>query len=430
MRCALPPSKGRALGARRGMAVSRALPLGGPRLVHLRLVALFVPADLFRHADRLGSNFDELALGNVLDRRVERQLERGGQTLDDALVRRAHVRQLLRLADIDAQVAWSLVDADDHVLVDTRLGRGEEEAAILGAHDAKGRGLALLEGEQGALRPLLQDAHVGSVRVKVRVDDRRAARGGEELRAQADGAARRKEVLDVRVVADLSFAHVLHLALAAVQQINNRGRVLVRGLDLDGVERLRLDAVDQLDDDLGRADLELKALAAHGLDQHGKVERPAAGDLEGVAGVGGLDLQRDVAVELLVKAVADHARGELVAVAAGEGGLVHAEGHGHRRLLDDELGEGQRRRLLHESLADLNVRHARKHDDLAGGSRLHGRLAEVGVDKQVVDLDVAHGVLGAHHGAECGRVARLEHARADAADAELALEVVKVNVRH
>ena len=49
--------------------------------------------------------------------------------------------------------------------------------------------------------------------------------------------------------------------------------------------------------------------------------------------VGVLDAQGDVGLELLAQAVADVARGEQLAHAAGEGRLVHAEGDRHGRLL-------------------------------------------------------------------------------------------------
>src|SRR3546814_9598974 len=60
-------------------------------------------------------------------------------------------------------------------------------------------------------------------------------------------------------------------------------------------------------------DGELEAFAAHRLDQHAELQLAAPGHLEGIL-LGGLcDAEGDVALRLAQKAVADHARGDLVA---------------------------------------------------------------------------------------------------------------------
>mmetsp|Transcript_21991 Transcript_21991/g.67671 ORF Transcript_21991/g.67671 Transcript_21991/m.67671 type:complete len:300 (+) Transcript_21991:158-1057(+) len=297
-----------------GASRPRAAATRGRRLLFL---IFGVPARTLRHANGGGCHLDDLVLADVFDGIVEGEFERGRETFDDAFVGGAHVGKLLLLADVDAEVAGALVDADDHVFVDGGLGAGEELAAVLGAEEAVGGGFAGLEGEERALFGGAEVAGEGFVVVEVGVDDGEAARGREQVGAEADGAARGNEILDVGVVAGLGAAHVLHFALALVQEVDDGGRVLLGNLDLDHVEGLGLDAVDGLDDDFWGADLELEALAAHGLDEDREVQGPAAGDHEGVGAARVVDLQRDVAVEFLHEAVPDDAGRELVALAAG-----------------------------------------------------------------------------------------------------------------
>ena len=64
----------------------------------------------------------------------------------------------------------------------------------------------------------------------------------------------------------------------------------------------KLLAVDFLGDDLGPADLQLVALAAHRLDQHRQLQLAAAGDLDDVGRAGLEQLDRHVAEQLLVRA--------------------------------------------------------------------------------------------------------------------------------
>ena len=74
-----------------------------------------------------------------------------------------------------------------------------------------------------------------------------------------------------------------------------------------------------LEDDLRARDGQLEAFAAHVLDQDAELQFAAAGDLEGVLGLGQIgDVDGDVALGLLHQAVADDAALHLVAFLAGE----------------------------------------------------------------------------------------------------------------
>ena len=115
----------------------------------------------------------------------------------------------------------------------------------------------------------------------------------------------------------------------------------------------------------GRRDHHLEAFAAHHLDEDGELEFAAAEDLEGVGRAGVLHLERDVGEQLLVEAVAQVARGDVLAFAAGEGRVVDVELDRDGRLVD---GDGrQRLRVLDvaEALADGDARDAGDGDDVA-----------------------------------------------------------------
>ncbi len=108
------------------------------------------------------------------------------------------------------------------------------------------------------------------------------------------------------------------------------------------LERLVQLAVDLLRDHLRLADGELEALAAHLLDEDRQGELAAALHLPGVGAADVDDLERDVADELAVEAVLDHARGELVALdLADERRGVGADGHRDRGVVDVDRGSGR-----------------------------------------------------------------------------------------
>ncbi len=110
------------------------------------------------------------------------------------------------------------------------------------------------------------------------------------------------------------------------------------------LERLVAVAVDLADDDLGPADLQLVALPAHRLDEHGQLELASPGHLDDVGRAGLVDPDRDVAQDLAVEALAKVAGGEVRAFLAGQRRGVDAEGHAQHRLVDGEAGQRLRGR--------------------------------------------------------------------------------------
>ena len=76
---------------------------------------------------------------------------------------------------------------------------------------------------------------------------------------------------------------------------------------------------------------------------------------------------RDVGQQFLLQPVAQVARGNELAFAAGKGRGVHRENHGERGLVDEQRLE--RRGILEvgDAFADLNAFHARDGDDVSRG---------------------------------------------------------------
>ena len=119
--------------------------------------------------------------------------------------------------------------------------------------------------------------------------------------------------------------HLLEPALAQREQLRDDAEELLGDVDGDALDRLVHLAVDLAGDDLGLADGELEALAAHHLDEHRELQLAAALHLPRVGPLGRQHAQRHVADELGVEAVLHEARGELVALLPGERRRVDAD---------------------------------------------------------------------------------------------------------
>ena len=128
-----------------------------------------------------------------------------------------------------------------------------------------------------------------------------ATGGGHQHRAEADEPAARALERDDRA-AGIAGAQVGDATLARRELLGDGADVLVGNVAHAALLRLEPLAVDFLGDDLGPADLQLVALAAHRLDEHGQLQLAAAGDLDDVGRAGLEQLDRHVAEQLLVRA--------------------------------------------------------------------------------------------------------------------------------
>ena len=124
-------------------------------------------------------------------------------------------------------------------------------------------------------------------------------------------------------------------------------------------------AIDVSGDDLGAADHELEAFAAHHFDQDGELQFAAAENLEAVRASGLFDANGDVGEQFFFQTLAQVARGDELAFASGHGRVVDGELHGDRRLVDDD--QRQRRGIFDvgDGLADGDAGDAGDGDDVA-----------------------------------------------------------------
>merc|ERR1719454_1481844 len=148
------------------------------------------------HADRVGRDLDKLTVDDILDGVLEGELHRRRRLRLLIRARRAHVGQLLRLADVDLEVVLLGVDADDLVLVHLVARLGEERATVLHLGDRIRRRRARLEGEHVAAVAAAKVARVRLVARKRRRHHREAARRRHHFALDADHATRGHLVLD------------------------------------------------------------------------------------------------------------------------------------------------------------------------------------------------------------------------------------------
>ena len=211
---------------------------------------------------------------------------------------------------------------------------------------------------------------------------------------------------------------------APSQGLADGADVLLGDIDREVLDGLHLLAVDLLDDHLGAGDRELIALPPHGLDQHREVELATAADHELVGGVGLLDPQPKVDVELLEEAGAELARGAELPLTAGEGRVVDAEGHPHRGLLDGDSRQRVGVVGIGQGVADRHLVEPGQHHDVAGLGGFDRLHVEAAVEHDLGHLGPQHTLLAQHRDG----VARAHLAAGDPADREAPGVVVPAEV--
>ena len=168
-------------------------------------------------------------------------------------------------------------------------------------------------------------------------------------------------------------------------------------VDRQVLERLVQLAVDHLGDDLGLADGQLEALAAHRLDQDGQRQLAAALHLPGVGALGGQHADAHVADQLGVEPAPDLAGGELgarVRVAAHQRRGVDADRHRDGGLVDGDAGQRDGVVRVGEGVADRDLRDAGDRDEVTR-ARAVGRDARERLGaQQLGDLDAGDGAVG------------------------------------
>ena len=155
-------------------------------------------------------------------------------------------------------------------------------------------------------------------------------------------------------------------ALARAQLLHDHADKLFRDIHRELLDRLHQLAIHALGDDLGLADHQFEAFAAHHLDQDRKLQLAAShDDLNESVAVGLFHAQGNVGQQFFLQALAQIARSDVRAFASGEGRSVHREQHGDGGLVDGDVG--QRRGIfgVGDGFADGDAFHAGDRDDVA-----------------------------------------------------------------
>ena len=232
------------------------------------------------------------------------------------------------------------------------------------------------------------------------VEQRGPAGVREELAAIADQAADRQDELHPDAAVGVG-RHLLEAALARGKRLLDRADVVGRDVDRDPLVRLLGLAVDRPQEDLGARGGQLEALAPHLLDEDGQLELAAAADLERVAALGRMDLDRDVAEGLAVEPGLDLARGDELALAAGQRRRVHAERHAQRRRVDVEARQRPRVGRVGDRVADRDLGQAGDRHDVARAG-----LGDVDPVDAVRRLEGGYGAADRHDPARLDRSRR------------------------
>ena len=187
--------------------------------------------------------------------------------------------------------------------------------------------------------------------------------------------------------------HLGHLAFSRSEALDDGADEVLRDVDGELLDRLHHLIVDALGDDLGTADHQLEAFAAHHLDENAELQFAAAEHLEGVRRTGVLHLERDVGEQFLVETVAEIARGDELAFAAGEGRVVDVELDRDRGLVDGDLRQRLRIFDIAEALADEDAGDAGDGDDIADLGLVDVGALEAGEAEELGDLVLGEGAV-------------------------------------
>ena len=126
---------------------------------------------------------------------------------------------------------------------------------------------------------------------------------GQEGVAEANQPARGDVVLQAHVAAAV-MVHVRHARLAQRARFSLMAPMYCSRVSMTrcSTGSVAWPSIVLAGDDLGARDLELVALAAHRLDQHGEMQFAAAGDDEFVGAGAIIDAQADIGLQLAIEA--------------------------------------------------------------------------------------------------------------------------------
>ena len=292
--------------------------------------------DYLTESDRLGSDLDELLIGDKLDSLLEGELNGGDESELFISAGGADGGEVLLLTYVDLDVIRLGVLADDHTLIYGGSGADEERAAVLSLVEAVGRGHPLLAGNEGGGESGLDLTAERLIACEERGDKSLAASVGKELGAVTEQTSCGNVVVEL-----LSCAVELHInegTLSGAELFHYGADVLLGNVDNDVLYGLTLYAVYLFIENSGVGAAELVALATHIFYKDGEVHLSSARDSEGVGGITVLNTERNILKELTIESCAEVTGGDELALLTCEGRVVDREGHLHSGLTDlDEL---------------------------------------------------------------------------------------------
>src|SRR5439155_18875825 len=222
---------------------------GGALHLPDRAVSVLFCEKAFADAVGLRRDFEELVVGEELDRVVERELADAVELRGDVGVAAPHVREVLLAYDVHLEVALADVLADDHALVHLDPRIEEELPPILRGVEPERRGRPVLECDERAELARGDRAGEWAVAFDERVHHAAPARGGEERLPEPEQPARR-DLVDGVHHAVVAVLHVVERSAAAPGELDDGPELFLRVLQLELLVRLLRLAVDFLQDHL------------------------------------------------------------------------------------------------------------------------------------------------------------------------------------
>ena len=159
-------------------------------------------------------------------------------------------------------------------------------------------------------------------------------RGSQHIGTQTDNTARRHIELKVHTLAGAFHFH--HFTFTAGYHIDNLAGILFGNVDRELLDRLVLHAVYLLEDNLRLAYLQLISLAAHRLNQHGKVKHATTGHHPFSVFLALAYAKRKVLVQLLHQTVMYMAGSYKLTFFSEERRVVDSKQHTHGRLVNGD----------------------------------------------------------------------------------------------
>jgi len=227
-----------------------------------------------------------------------------------------------------------------------------------------GGGLTRPVGHERPRHPLWNCAGPGLIPLKKGVHHTGPFRIRQEMGPETDQAAGRNDKLQVHPAASL-VDQVDQPAFARRKLLGQNPDEFLRGIDEETLDRFENPLALLARDHMGFGNHELIPLAAHGLDQDSHLQFAPPAHLEGVGPLRRLHPERHILENLPLQPLLEVPGGEVFALPAGQRAVVHEKEHRNRRFVDTNPGQGLRILQRGDRVADLDILHTGKGNDVS-----------------------------------------------------------------